>query len=47
MKEARQKANAKNYPFKGYTTNGQVRLRKNTNSYDIIIDSMKELGKIV
>ena len=47
VKEAGQKANAKNYPFKGYTTNGQVMLRKNTNSNDIIIDSMEELGKIV
>lgn len=46
LKKARQRAKAKSYAFKGYTTNGQVRVRKNANPEQIIIERMEDLGKI-
>ena len=39
LKEVRQCAKAKDYSFKGYTINGQVRVRKSTTSEPIIIES--------
>ena len=47
LKEARQHAKGKDYSFKGYTINGQVRVRKSTTSEPIIIESLEDIGKIV
>ena len=50
LKEARQRARAKDYSFKGYTINNQVRVRKSTTSeieYNLIIECLEDLGKTV
>lgn len=45
-REARQRTKAKNYVFNIYAINGQVMVRKNTNSEHIIIESKEDRGKI-
>ena len=47
LKEARQRAKAKDYSFKGYTINGEVRVRKSTTSEPIIIEGLEDIGKNV
>ena len=47
LKEARQHAKAKDYSFKGYTINGEVRVRKSTTSEPIIIEGLEDIGKNV
>ena len=47
LKKPRQRAKAKEYSFKGYTINGQVRVRKGTTSEPKIIESLEDIGKIV
>ena len=39
LQEVRQCAKGKDYSFKGYTINNQVRVRKSTTSEPIIIES--------
>ena len=47
LKEARQRAKAKDYSFKSYTINGQLQVRKSTTAEPIIIESLEDIGKIV
>ena len=46
LKEARQWPKAKDYSFKGYTINSQVRVRKSTTSESVIIESLEDTGMI-
>ena len=46
LKEVRQCAQAKDYYFKGYTINSQVRVRKSTTSESVIIESLEDTGMI-